>query len=88
MEVELVVEQSQVARRLGRATAVRLLGPVTALVGIVWAVAQPYRLTIIDRTGHGIWDHLAQAPLLVVLVGLVFHFAVARPLARELETLA
>lgn len=85
MEVELVAERSAAARRLGRATAVQLLGPVTALAGIVWAVAQPYRLTIIDRAGHDLWDHLAQAPLLVVLVGLIFHVAVSRPLARELE---
>jgi hypothetical protein len=51
----------------------------------VWAVAQPYRIVLLDRTGQGIYDYLFQAPLLVVLVGLAFTFCVAPGLVEDLE---
>ena len=61
------------------------IGPVTALAGIVWGVAQPYRLTLLSDTRSGAWDHVAQPPPLVVGIGLLFWVAVARPLARTLR---
>jgi hypothetical protein len=77
--------QQAAARRPWRALAVQLLGPVTILGGLVWAVAQPYRIVLLDRAGQGIYDYLFQAPLLVVLVGLAFTFLIAPGLVEDLE---
>ena len=73
-----------VERRPWRALAVQLLGPLTIVGGLVWGVAQPYRIVILDR-GHNIYDYLFQGPLLVVLVGLAFTFLVAPGLVDDLE---
>ncbi len=72
-------------RRRTRALVVQLLGPVTVLGGIVWGVAQPYRVVLLDRAGQGIYDYLFQAPLLVIGVGLLFTFAIAPGLVEDLE---
>jgi hypothetical protein len=67
---------------------VRLLasvGPLTALAGVVWAVAQPYRVTLLHPHGQGFWWLFVQPPLLVVLAGALFHVFVARPLIEDLE---
>jgi hypothetical protein len=71
--------------RSPRALAVLLLGPLTALGGIVWGVAQPYRIVLLDRGGQGIYDYLFQPPLLVVGVGLLFAVAIAPGLVEDLE---
>lgn len=73
------------ARRPWRALAVQLLGPLTVLGGVVWAVWQPYRIVLLDRAGQGIYDYLFQPPLLVVLVGLAFTFVIAPGLVEDLE---
>jgi hypothetical protein len=73
------------ARRSWRMLAIQLLGPLTIVGGIVWAVAQPYRIVLLDRAGQGIYDYLFQAPLLVVLVGLAFTFCIAPGLVDDLE---
>jgi hypothetical protein len=73
------------ARRQWRPLAVQLLGPLTILGGLVWAVAQPYRIVVLDRDGLGLYDYLFQAPLLAIAVGLVFTFAVAPGLIEDLE---
>lgn len=78
--------QEPVVRRPWRALVVQLLGPLTILGGIVWAIAQPYRIVLLDRAGQGIYDYLFQPPLLVVLVGLAFTFVVAPGLVEDLET--
>ena len=67
--------RQRVARRPWRALAVQLLGPLTILGGLVWAIAQPYRIVLLDRAGQGVYDYLFQPPLLVVIVGLVFALA-------------
>ena len=72
-------------RRQWRTLALQLLGPLTILGGLVWAVAQPYRIVLLDREGEGVYDYLFQAPLLVVVVGLVFTFFVAPGLVEDLE---
>lgn len=77
--------QEPAVRRPWRALAVQLLGPLTILGGVVWAVAQPYRIVLLDRAGQGIYDYLFQAPLLVVLVGLTFTFLIAPGLVEDLE---
>jgi hypothetical protein len=77
--------RTRVARRQLKALAVQLLGPLTMLTGLVWAVAQPYRIVFLDRDGKGAYDYLAQPPLLVVLVGLLFAIVIAPGLVEDLE---
>jgi hypothetical protein len=78
--------RQRVARRPSRTLAVQLIGPVTVVAGLVWAVAQPYRIVFLDRNGQGLYDYLFQPPLLVVAVGLVFTFVVAPGLVEDLES--
>ena len=85
MEIEAAGTLERVEHRAWRAIALSAIGPLTVLAGIVWAVAQPYRLTLLESEDSGVWDHLAQPPLLVAAVGVLFHVAVARPLARAVE---
>jgi hypothetical protein len=75
----------RVVRRPWRPLAVQLLGPLTILGGLVWAIAQPYRIVLLDRDGRGLYDYLFQAPLLAIAVGLVFTFAIAPGLVEDLE---
>jgi hypothetical protein len=74
-------------RRRGapRVLAIQLLGPLTILAGIVWAVAQPYRIVFLEPRGKGLYEVLAQGPLLVVAVGLVYALVVAPGLIADLE---
>jgi len=72
-------------RRDRRAQAISLLGPLTVAAGLIWAIAQPYRLTILHPHGQGFWWLVTEPPLLVVAAGLVFAFVVARPLLVDLE---
>lgn len=65
--------------------AVEAIGPLTIMAGVVWAIAQPYRVAFIYREGKGLYDYLVQPPLLVVAVGLLFALLVAPSLARDLE---
>jgi hypothetical protein len=60
------------------------LGPATVLGGFVWALLQPYRVTLFEPQGQSFWWLAVEPPLLVVLVGVAFHLAVARGLARDL----
>jgi hypothetical protein len=66
--------------------AILLLGPLTILAGLVWAVAQPYRIVFLDRADRGLYDYLVQPPLLVGLVGVVFALVVAPGLVEDLES--
>jgi hypothetical protein len=77
--------RARATRRQLRILAVQLLGPVTMLSGLVWAVAQPYRIVFLDRDGKDAYDYLVQPPLLVVLVGLVFAILIAPGLVEDLE---
>jgi hypothetical protein len=74
-----------VARRPWRIFAVQLLGPLTVVGGLAWAVAQPYRIILLDRDGQGLWDFAFQPPLLVVVVGLLFTFAIAPGLVEDVD---
>jgi hypothetical protein len=65
--------------------AVQLLGPLTMIAGVVWAIAQPYRVVFLEPDGKGIYDFLVQPPLLVVVVGLVYAVAIAPGLVEDLE---
>ncbi len=85
MEIEIAPERVHRGPVTWRSTLVALIGPVTVLAGAVWAVAQPYRLTLVHGWKGSAWDQFAQPPLLVAAVGIFFVLAVARPLLRELE---
>ena len=64
---------------------VALLGPLAALGGVVWAIVQPYRVTVLHPRGEGFWWLFVQPPLLVVLAGAAFHLLVARQLLADLD---
>lgn len=85
MEIDVARDRVHAPTFDWRHTLLAAIGPVTVLAGIVWTIAQPYRLTLLSDTRSGVWDHLAQPPLLVVGVGLFFWVAVARPLSRALR---
>ena len=72
-------------RRSARAIAVLSLGPLTVVAGIVWALVQPWRVTLLHPLGQGFWWLVAEPPLLVAVAGIVFHLVVARPLVDDLE---
>jgi len=75
----------RIAREQPRVLMVQLLGPLTMIAGMVWAVAQPYRIVFLDPGGKGLYDYLFQPPLLVVIVGLVYAVGVAPGLVEDLE---
>ena len=77
--------EERTVRRPLRPLAVRAIGPLTMLAGLVWAVAQPYRITLFHPRTEGFWDLAVQPPLLVVLVGVVFALAVAPGVIADLE---
>lgn len=86
MDAELVQHGAQAkTRHSKRNTAVSALGPLTALAGLAWALVQPYRITLLDPDKHGFWYLAIQPPLLVMLVGAVFHFWVVPGLLADLE---
>ncbi len=76
---------SDVRRRTRAAHVVSLLGPVTAAAGLIWAVVQPDRVTLLHPRGQGFWWLLIEPPLLVIVAGIVFTLVVARPLLADLE---
>ena len=85
MNAELVSELEVPVRRSIRTRAVSTLGPVTVAAGIVWALLQPYRLTLLHPRGEGFWWLAVEPPLLVVAVGLLFHFLVLPGLLQDLQ---
>ena len=60
---------------------------VAEAAGLVWAILQPYRVTLLHPRGQGLWWLLIEPPLLVVGAGIVFALLVARPLLSDLEEL-
>jgi hypothetical protein len=85
VNAELVTELEAPLQRTLRARFVTALGPVTALAGVVWALVQPYRVTLLHPRGQGFWWLLVEPPLLVIAVGLVFYFVVLPGLLADLE---
>lgn len=72
-------------RRSRRAQLISLLGPATVVAGVVWAVIQPYRLTLLHPLHQGFWWLVTEPPLLVMAAGVFFALVVARPLLVDLE---
>jgi hypothetical protein len=79
-------EQQRAVRTTARVLVLERLGPLTVLGGIVWAIAQPYRIAFFYPDGKGFFDWIVQPPLLVVLVGVLFAVLVAPGLVDDLET--
>jgi hypothetical protein len=86
MDSQIVSQISEVRpRRSARALAVGALGPLTALAGLVWALLQPYRITLLHPHGQGFWWLFAEPPLYVVAAGVAFALLVAPALVEDLE---
>ena len=85
MNAELAHQLDRRAVRTWRARIVWSLGPTTALAGIVWALVQPYRITLLHPHGKGFWWLLSEPPIWVFLAGVVFSLLVARGLLEDLE---
>jgi hypothetical protein len=68
-----------------RAQVISLLGPLVSAAGLLWAILQPYRITLLHPHHQGVWWLIAEPPLLVVAAGIVFALVVARPLLADLE---
>jgi hypothetical protein len=74
-----------VGYRSQRARAIGLLGPLTVLVGVLWAIVQPWRLTLLHPHHQGFWWLAVEPPLLVAGAGIFFALAIARPLLADME---
>jgi hypothetical protein len=85
VNAELVSELEVPRHRTARARLVSLIGPLAALAGGIWAIVQPYRLTVLHPHGQGFWWLFVEPPLLVVAVGLFFYFAIVPGLLDDLE---
>jgi hypothetical protein len=81
---ELVSELGVPQHRTWRSRAVTALGPVTVLAGVVWALVQPERITLLHPDGQGFWWLVVEPPLLVVLAGLVFWLLVVPGVLEDL----
>lgn len=82
-DLQSTIEQA--AARTLRARVVLALGPLVSLAGVAWAVVQPWRLTLLHPHGQGFWWLLAEPPLYVVLVGVLFRLLIAPGLAEDVE---
>ena len=67
-----------------RARVVLALGPATAVAGVGWALFQPWRLTLLHPAGQGFWWLVAEPPLYVVLVGVLFRLLLAPGIVADL----
>jgi hypothetical protein len=67
-----------------RAFFVLALGPATALGGVVWALVQPWRLTLLHPHGQGFWWIVSEPQLYVVLVGLLFRVLLAQGIVEDI----
>jgi hypothetical protein len=85
VNAELVSELEVPRHRTWRSRVISALGPVTSLAGVLWALIQPYRVTLLHPHGQGFWWLFVEPPLLVIAVGLVFCFLVAPGVLEDLE---
>jgi hypothetical protein len=85
LQQQQTVEHARAATHSLRARLVLGIGWLVMLAGVAWALAQPYRLTILHPHGQGFWWLVSEPPLYVVLAGVVFRLVVAKPLVEDLE---
>jgi hypothetical protein len=89
LNAELVSELERPLQRVtARVRIVSAVGPLTVLAGLIWAIVQPYRLTLLHPRGESFWWLVVQPPLLVVAVGLLFHLVVLPGLLEDIEDAA
>jgi hypothetical protein len=83
---ELQRETSERAAPLAlRARAVLALGPIASVGGVVWALVQPWRLTLLHPHAQGFWWLVGEAPLYVVLVGVLFRVLLAPGIVEDMQ---
>ena len=85
MNAELVSELEVPRQRTFRTRFVSALGPLAVLAGIVWALVQPYRLTLLHPHDQTFWWLAVEPQLLVIAVGLLFHLVVLPGLLEDLD---
>lgn len=85
--MQISTDLSRIAiRRSPRVLFVLSLGPACALSGVIWALLQPYRITLLHPYGQGFWWLVSEPPVYVVLVGLLFHWLVAPGVVEDIES--
>jgi hypothetical protein len=84
-DVRRKLEREGAATRSTRARILLALGPATSAGGFVWAVAQPWRLTLLHPYGQGFYWLLAEPQLYVVLVGILFRLLLVPGIVADLE---
>ena len=77
--------KTRATTRSPRVRLVLALGPLTTLAGLAWALWQPWRLTLLHPHGQGFWWLFVEPPLLVMLVGALFHLFVAPGVVEDIE---
>ena len=88
MNAELVSELEAPRHSTFRARFVSALGPATVLAGVLWALVQPYRITLLHPHDQTFWWLVVEPPLLVIAVGLLFHIVVLPGLLEDLDATA
>ena len=61
------------------------IGPFLIVSGVLWAMLQPWRITLLHPYHQGFWWLVSEPPLYPILVGVLFHHFVARGLVEDLE---
>jgi hypothetical protein len=84
LERKLDAHDAAARSRLRRARVILALGPLTVTAGIVWALTQPWRMTVLHPSGQGFWWLFAEPPLYVVLVGILFRLVLAPGIVADL----
>jgi hypothetical protein len=85
LNAEFITELEAPAQRTVATRIVSALGPVTIFAGVVWAIVQPYRITLLHPRGESFWWLAVEPPLLVIAVGFLFHFFVTPGLLEDIE---
>jgi hypothetical protein len=68
-----------------RVQLIAAIGPAASAAGLIWAILQPERITLLHPRGQGVWWLVFEPPLHVVIAGVLFAAYVARPLIADLE---
>ena len=90
MSAELAAKLEAAERATPRTASLRVrivlaIGPLTALIGLAWALLQPYRLTLLHPHGQGFWWLISEPPLYVILAGILFRLVIAPGLVQDLR---
>ena len=85
MNTQIATESLARERRSARALVVSALGPAAIAAGVLWALVQPWRITLLHPHGQGFWWLVVEPPILVALVGVLFSWKVAPELLEDLE---